>query len=569
MTLAGDGTSIAPADKSIMLSKPDYLVVDSSPVDPKTMVDKSLIDLTEAIDVDAGEDIPKKEPVPERRSPSITIIDEETTGILPQPPPGRDERSKKKNVKAKGSTQDEPIVIVSSPIKVSSTSQDINKPIHPFFMSKPKLGTPPAQLAHTRTSKPISVAQSAPFPNKESQHVRGPQTSIPGHELPFLKRPSKKPENPVDVREGYGFLKRQETVQQEPPAKTWVHRISDTPEKILATDIPEEHVSNHPAISRLVNGCSENWPTSRRPWAEKWRPSCAQEVLGNEKSAIYLRNWLHALELQFEHNTDQNPMDVQQTNSLKGKSKQSSRGTKRSRVIRTVDKHRKKTRLDSDEEDDSWIAYSDESEVEVDYEELDEFGEVLSEVPASSQSSVTRVDPLLLNDSTEDDLGQLHNTILLSGPSGSGKTASVYACAEELGWDVFEVYPGVGRRNGSNVDNLIGEVGKNHLVLQKNADVLKSFLSKKNDVQSNGEDNPSADNFQPAYSPRKKPSSKDMPEVDNELEQPSNKIKPIRQSLVLLEEVDILFKDDVNFWTTVTRIIKDCKRPVICTCNGG
>jgi len=41
-----------------------------------------------------------------------------------------------------------------------------------------------------------------------------------------------------------------------------------------------------------------------------------------------------------------------------------------------------------------------------------------------------------------------------------------------------------------------------------------------------------------------------------------------RQSLVLLEEVDILFKDDTNFWPTIVNFLKDCKRPVIFTCNG-
>ncbi|EGO27518.1 hypothetical protein SERLADRAFT_446751 [Serpula lacrymans var. lacrymans S7.9] len=71
----------------------------------------------------------------------------------------------------------------------------------------------------------------------------------------------------------------------------------------------------------------------------------------------------------------------------------------------------------------------------------------------------------------------LTNTILLSGPPGCGKTAAVYACAEELGYEVFEVYPGIGRRNGASLDSLIGDVGKNHLIQKSSNDEGRIFHS--------------------------------------------------------------------------------------------
>ena len=68
----------------------------------------------------------------------------------------------------------------------------------------------------------------------------------------------------------------------------------------------------------------------------------------------------------------------------------------------------------------------------------------------------------------------LTNTILLAGPPGSGKTSTVYACAEELGWEVFEVHAGIGKRSGGSLTSLIGDVGKNHHVGRRGADGKRS-----------------------------------------------------------------------------------------------
>lgn len=495
-----------------------------------------------------------------RRSPSITIVEDDQVTDTMKFSLGDSTTQRGRNARPEGRTQDHPIVIDSSPIKVTSVT---SKPIHPFFTSKSNSSAPFSRPPpSTRKAKNISGAQSAPYPTGISQHVRGPQTSFRDTGLHISRRTSRNTEATIEESLGYSSLKQDDTVVNTPiePSK---HRTRDTPKESSSYNIPVEHTSSHPAIARLINGVLEGSPTSRRPWSEKWRPLSAQEVLGNEKSAIYLRNWLRALELQLEDDTGSSLSGEQGVSGAKKKPKASTRGTKRPRIVRAVTKSRKRSRVDSDEEDDNWIVYDEESEEEILHDE--EMDDIMPEVPASSQSSAA---PGILDlVAGREDLGQLHNTILLSGPSGSGKTACVYACAEELGWDVFEVYPGVGRRNGANVDNLIGEVGKNHLVLQKRSggDGLKSFLSQKKATSASDDlASSSIDDLLPSYSPRKRPQSKDISELGDS----ANSARPIRQSLILLEEVDILYKEDVNFWTTVTRIIRDCKRPVVCTCNG-
>ncbi|KAF8351453.1 P-loop containing nucleoside triphosphate hydrolase protein [Amanita rubescens] len=251
-------------------------------------------------------------------------------------------------------------------------------------------------------------------------------------------------------------------------------------------------------------------------WTEKWRPKLAAEVLGNEKSASYLRDWLRALTLEIGELASP---DGGEKGKGKGKGTKITKGVKRPRVVRAVDKReRKRRRIDSDDEDDSWIAYDDESEEEIPTENEEE-----QDVKVSSNGANT--------------FGQLTNTIILAGPPGSGKTACVYACAEELAWDVFEVYPGIGKRNGASIDNLIGDVGKNHLV--------RKVTTRPGNVD---EDLNGYFGFL------------ESAKLENSSTTP-------RQSFVLLEEVDILFKDDSNFWPAVVNFLRDCRRPVICTCN--
>jgi DNA polymerase III delta prime subunit len=246
---------------------------------------------------------------------------------------------------------------------------------------------------------------------------------------------------------------------------------------------------------------------------------------------MYLRNWLYTLALQLGP-----PLPEESNKRLK---KKKSKTNKRPRVVREVPRKRlRKDGLDGFVVEDE----NDESNLSQGWEVMAD-----TELDGSSQSSGWReTDVLSASDVPERISEQLHNTILLTGPSGSGKTAAVFACAEELGWEVFEVYPGIGRRNGANVENLVGDVGKNHLVRRKQQEApMVSQLS-------DGARSPGAGDCGD--------SGKIV--VEEEV------MGTFRQSLILLEEVDLLFKDDVNFWPAVTNLIRNCRRPVICTCNG-
>ena len=156
------------------------------------------------------------------------------------------------------------------------------------------------------------------------------------------------------------------------------------------------------------------------------------------------------------------------------------------------------------------------------------------------------------------------NGILLVGPPGSGKTASVFAVAQQLGFEIFEIHPGM-RRSARDIQDKVGEMTQNHLVQQS------SSLSRES---SNSVDHRAASTFGPPSANQKtmvsfvsngqKGKKLEAVEAKNTKE---SKLKSQKQSLILFEEADILFDDDKGFWTHVQSLIRTTKRPVILTCN--
>lgn len=333
------------------------------------------------------------------------------------------------------------------------------------------------------------------------------------------------------------------------------------------------HLAEHPAFARLAALASTHTPDL---WADRFRPLAAAEVLGNEDEAVYLRDWLVALQVKVA--------------KLDGKGAKSA--AKR-QVLRKVDKSARKRRKKATEDD--WIVVDDELEYFGDPVGSDDGRSSDEDTLENLKQAPIPVTALLLSPSkltqhytsqTRPQLStaaegsktaaypplaisSLSNSILLVGPSGAGKTAAVYACAHELGWDVFEVYPGV-RRSGVALGEMVGEVGKNHLVGRGGtgggsaaaAPASAGKSTSTNALTSLLKKAPRDDGFglPKERDPRTATSSPFGAAPVNG--------QQIRQSCILLEEVDILFQEDKGFWPAVVSLISESRRPVIMTCNG-
>ena len=248
-------------------------------------------------------------------------------------------------------------------------------------------------------------------------------------------------------------------------------------------------VADHPAIRSMTRSLN-----TREPWTELFAPRAAAQALGNEVEAKYLLDWLGALSV----------------------------GSTKRHVFR------KAARTKALE---GWIV--DDLTPLVDGDEDEEY-DTFYEPPLALGERPLSYPPLDY---------RLAGCMLLTGPSGTGKSASVSAAANELGWEVFEVNPGMGKRTGAGLMSWIGDVGRNHLVQQNSHDDHQQSLP-----MTNGADGSTGQGSKRSHKPG-----------------PSGEY---RQSLILIEEADILFQEEQTFWPTIISLIAGSRRPVILTCNG-
>ncbi|KAG8856815.1 hypothetical protein FRB96_006319 [Tulasnella sp. 330] len=494
----------------------------------------------------------------------------------------------------------------------------------PSGSSLHKAASPVPVLKPARRKKTVPLFLEPPWPSAETQHVRGAQESFMSSTTDLLS--SRRSPSPSSTT--FGDTSLLQLLQSLSRCTSNAMKSTFMAQTETSFYSPEE-CHRIPAFRAVIRSSERSGAEPiRESWTDHFRPRRANQVLGNEAHAQYLKAWLRTLELGTETVVSTVPASSQglpTVPSTQMKNAKGSRGAemKRPIVMRKVEKVRpKKRRKVGGYGADDWIA-SNESDPPSDEGGYDEQESVpLRFRPSTSpcKSVHLEFDDSRRSSSPEDQrfsLGHfspLTNSVLLVGPSGSGKTAAVYACAEELEWEVYEVYPGMGKRSGANLSAIVDGVSKNHVIgglgamphtpasqePQKPQDtqlsklkhgdaklkpkILQNFFTQSKHPAKQTSQQVASD---PSVGSVDEPivldepvradddplaawvsSRDDMFLADELVPTQNDKVEPaVRQSLILLEEVDILFAEDKNFWPAVVELIAASRRPIVMTCN--
>lgn len=385
--------------------------------------------------------------------------------------------------------------------------------------------------------------------------------------------PDDTPEPPRRGRGRHGRLRKQQQQQQE-----------EKEEKGEA-ESPKAEVTSTPAGSQkddviVLDSPSAPEHTSAEVredvmWTEKYQPQHSSDVVGNMQSVRRLHSWLREWKLRADREERKKQQEKKQEGDL----------------------------------NDSWLS---------------ECGE-------------------------EEDL--LCNTLLITGPTGVGKTAAVYACAQELGFKVFEVNCS-SQRSGRQILSQLKEATQSHQVDIQGVNAYKpTFFNSYSSGSGGGSGSRPGSSPRKVNSPRRvvsspnkppqsprrgpmkrgslaptslanffkmgaKPPPKESAETNSKKAQPASKsprkkakakeascssedqsatppapVTPVTPSsvpasstpaaggkaqgdeqgkrtatsLILFEEVDVIFEDDTGFLTAIKTFMTTTKRPVILT----
>ncbi|KAL9054441.1 MAG: hypothetical protein Q9162_004163 [Coniocarpon cinnabarinum] len=445
--------------------------------------------------------------------------------------------------------------------------------IAPTFDSK----NPAMHLGHDHSvQQPKRRNLGAPLPWERMNHINS-TPALPfdlrqsGHQLPrALKR--KRPVSEEDELHGSDVLNSDETFRKRrrihPSSQ---HLLAHAPSRSVQTGeslranllenlasftpgkqpehvIESASVPKHLALETLLGSIGkhshafERGVCEDRVWLSKYAPQKAGAVLQPSGEMNLLKNWLMSLKVDsVEKRFRDTPLPRSDSRSL-------------SKDTHLTKRKRRKKGHDLD----GFLVASD--------EEADEMRTLDDETEAGTQSrSLVRT-----GDATNDPKTprKVLNAILVSGPPGCGKTAAAYAAAKEVGFNVFEINSAM-RRSGKDILERVGDMSMNHQVKSSNVQ-QNAEASEENPLPQEAEAGQNTLNSFFSARPAKK--KKESPKKTSDKTKHSSAVtkkqpRPQRQSLILLEEVDVLFEDDKQFWETVIELGKNSRRPIIMTCN--
>ncbi|KAI5205101.1 P-loop containing nucleoside triphosphate hydrolase protein [Aureobasidium subglaciale] len=316
------------------------------------------------------------------------------------------------------------------------------------------------------------------------------------------------------------------------------------------------HSFAHPACESLFLGLPnvltpyDQGRSEILAWAQKYSPQCAAQVLQMGREATYVRDWMKALTISAVETASSQTPRQDKTDRPRG--------------------HKKKRRKKTAELDDFIVNDEDL------YNNPEELVELDRTLPLRRGHK-----PSLVRDMNfEDQLNRskIANTVIVSGPPGCGKTAMIHAAAREMDFEIFEINPG-SRRSGKDVLDRIGDMVENHLVQNRSTDAGNTSADEDSGRLSDAFNKDLESGRQGTMRSFFSSKSKSAPQPKKKEDKPKVKVEQVqkvlsaskprgqKQSLILFEEVDVMFEEDKNFWSTVFALLQNSKRPIIMTCN--
>ena len=315
---------------------------------------------------------------------------------------------------------------------------------------------------------------------------------------------------------------------------------------------PPAHVALQRLYGTIATSLSsfDKFACERQDWMHKYAPKAAKDVLQQSHEVCMLRDWLKGSTIRSVEFRDH------------GNS---------SRASSVASKKRGPKKRKRAEELDGFVISSD--------EEASLMDEITDSESLEPRNSLLKKSVIRSADATgvPGTGGRSTNAVVISGPHGCGKTAAVYAVAQELGFEVFEINA-ASRRSGRDILDRVGDMTRNHLVRQdprdevtgneETAEQQRASEQLKQDLES-GRQGTMNSFFKSAKGIKSKRSAKKLStqKVGPEANEQPKKQQSQKQSLILLEEVDVLFEEDKLFWATVLELTLQSKRPIIMTCT--